>query len=136
LIKYRTLKKSGAMKNNEIYLLNKKNAEILLEKGTVKELFLELKEEDIIVEEIALKLHQKKKLKRKSGDIIRYEWYICFAPGIYIDGFQHDVYIDKEKEYENMFHLAVRKGEFEEIDKKVLKIIEYKPFYINQKRFT
>lgn len=122
------------MKKDEIYLLSKENAEILLEENAINELFPELKEEDIIVEEISLKLHQKKKLKRKSGDVIRYEWFICIAPNIYMEGFQHDVYIEKEKEYEDMFNLAVRKGEFEELDRKVLEIIEYKPFYINQKK--
>ena len=53
-----------------------------------------------------------------------------------MEGFQHDVYIEKEKEYEDMFNLAVRKGKFEELDRKVLEMIEYKPFYINQKKLS
>jgi len=125
------------MKKDEIYLLKKRDAKTILDEDTLKELYSKLKEEDIIVEERSFKLNSKKKLKRKDGDIIRYDWFISIAPKMYISFSQHDVSIDNIEEYEALFTLAVRKDdeEIKKLDEKVLEMIEYKPFYIAQKMY-
>jgi len=123
------------MKNGEIYLLAKRVAKKLFDEEEIKELYPALPKEDIVVDERAFKLHSKKKLKRKNGDIVKYEWWISFSPRAYIEGFIHEVLLENTEEYESLFSLAVRKGEFEELDKKVLEMIEYKPFYIAQKLY-